>query len=206
MIDSWSDALLVAAQTMSAGGWRHTLANALSAGHRIDGALVMTCAEGNPREGAVAIWPPRSLPEELCTAASSDARDVFALDAQTLGHWMWSSRGHVLGGLFVRLGDGLSATEVRAPLGDVASVAAHTLEMALDLAASCGARIAHPLPHSLSAREREVAELVSQGFSDLNIAAQLRITEATVGSHLGKIYRKLGVHSRFELARRIGAL
>lgn len=54
----------------------------------------------------------------------------------------------------------------------------------------------------LSPREREIAALVVRGMSDLNIAAQLAIKEVTVGSHLNRIYKKLGVHSRVELASR----
>jgi DNA-binding CsgD family transcriptional regulator len=39
-------------------------------------------------------------------------------------------------------------------------------------------------------------------LSDLNIAAHLSLKEVTVGSHLRRIYRRLGVHSRVELAAR----
>jgi DNA-binding CsgD family transcriptional regulator len=53
----------------------------------------------------------------------------------------------------------------------------------------------------LSPRERQICMLVVEGFSDANIAARLSIKEATVGSHLARIYRKLRVHSRVQLAR-----
>jgi DNA-binding NarL/FixJ family response regulator len=55
----------------------------------------------------------------------------------------------------------------------------------------------------LSAREREVAALVAYGFSDANIAAQLDISEATIGTHLAKVFRKLNVHSRVQLTRKL---
>lgn len=55
----------------------------------------------------------------------------------------------------------------------------------------------------LTARELEIAGLVANGFSDLNVAKALAIDEATVGSHLRSVYRKLGVHSRVELAHRL---
>ncbi len=58
---------------------------------------------------------------------------------------------------------------------------------------------------ALSARERDVVALVSEGLSDVNIAARLFISEATVGSHLHRIYRKLGVHSRVALLLRLRA-
>jgi DNA-binding CsgD family transcriptional regulator len=43
------------------------------------------------------------------------------------------------------------------------------------------------------------------GFSDLNIAAQLDISEGTVGWHLNRIYKKLKVHSRVELSKLLAA-
>ncbi len=53
---------------------------------------------------------------------------------------------------------------------------------------------------SLTKREREIARLATQGFSDLNIAITLGVRESTVGTHLLRIYRKLGVQSRAQLA------
>ena len=52
---------------------------------------------------------------------------------------------------------------------------------------------------SLSAREREIAERVSQGARNREIAKQFGITEGTVKVHLHRIYRKLGIASRGEL-------
>jgi len=52
---------------------------------------------------------------------------------------------------------------------------------------------------TLSAREREVIELISAGFKNKQIAQRLEISEATVSHYLTTIYDKLGVSSRFEL-------
>ena len=52
----------------------------------------------------------------------------------------------------------------------------------------------------LSPREREVAELVAQGRSNKQVAAALFLSDRTVEYHLSAVYRKLGVHSRTELA------
>ncbi|MET9553902.1 response regulator transcription factor [Streptomyces sp. NPDC006645] len=49
---------------------------------------------------------------------------------------------------------------------------------------------------ALSAREREVLELVARGTSNREIAAELFISEATVKTHLTHIYGKLGVKDR----------
>jgi DNA-binding CsgD family transcriptional regulator len=45
--------------------------------------------------------------------------------------------------------------------------------------------------------------LLLDGYSDANIAALLQLSEETVGTHLRRVYRKLGVHSRLELSARL---
>jgi LuxR family transcriptional regulator, positive regulator of biofilm formation len=51
----------------------------------------------------------------------------------------------------------------------------------------------------LSNRESEVAELVSKGLSNKEVASQLFVTEKTVKFHLTNIYKKMGVKSRAQL-------
>jgi pimeloyl-ACP methyl ester carboxylesterase/DNA-binding CsgD family transcriptional regulator len=48
----------------------------------------------------------------------------------------------------------------------------------------------------LTAREREILDRVASGFSNLDIAGQLFISEKTVRNHLTAIFDKLGVTSR----------
>ncbi len=52
----------------------------------------------------------------------------------------------------------------------------------------------------LSGREQEVAELASQGETNRQIAAELYLSPRTVERHLERIYRRLGIKSRVELA------
>jgi DNA-binding NarL/FixJ family response regulator len=52
----------------------------------------------------------------------------------------------------------------------------------------------------LSVRERQVVELVSQGFKNREIAQRMFISEQTVKNHLHNIFDKLGVSDRLELA------
>ena len=54
----------------------------------------------------------------------------------------------------------------------------------------------------LTAAERRVAELVGQGLSNREVASALFLSAKTVEFHLRNIFRKLGVRSRTELARR----
>lgn len=55
----------------------------------------------------------------------------------------------------------------------------------------------------LTATEATVAELVASGLSNREVAERLVTSVRTVEGHLGSIYRKLGVRSRTELARRL---
>jgi DNA-binding NarL/FixJ family response regulator len=52
----------------------------------------------------------------------------------------------------------------------------------------------------LTAREREVAQVVASGASNKEVARQLGITERTVKAHLTAIMDKLGVRDRLQLA------
>jgi DNA-binding NarL/FixJ family response regulator len=53
---------------------------------------------------------------------------------------------------------------------------------------------------NLTNREREIANLVAQGQSNLEIAANLEIAERTVKAHLSSIYEKTKTGSRLNLA------
>lgn len=57
--------------------------------------------------------------------------------------------------------------------------------------------------YGLTAREREVARLVVSGNSNSQAAAALSISPTTVQDHLKKVFAKLGVGSRHELAARL---
>lgn len=55
----------------------------------------------------------------------------------------------------------------------------------------------------LSSREKEIALLIAEGKSDKEIAATLNISPATVATHNKKIFKKLDVHSRVELIKKL---
>lgn len=59
-----------------------------------------------------------------------------------------------------------------------------------------------PPLEALTAREREVLELVSQGLSNKLIARALSISEHTVKFHISSISTKLGASSRTDAVRR----
>lgn len=61
-----------------------------------------------------------------------------------------------------------------------------------------------PSSGALTPTERRVAELVAQGLQTKQVAGRLFVSPKTVEGHLSRIYVKLGVSSRTELAHRLG--
>src|SRR5205814_1881825 len=59
--------------------------------------------------------------------------------------------------------------------------------------------------NELSETERRIVELVVAGHRNREVAAELNLSPNTVVWNLSKVYRKLGVSSRTELAARIAA-
>ena len=62
-----------------------------------------------------------------------------------------------------------------------------------------------PSRDDLTRTEARVAALVGEGKTNREVAAALVVAERTVEFHLSNVYRKLGVRSRAELARRLDA-
>src|SRR5215469_13503559 len=126
-----------------------------------------------------------SLPTRvICVTAAEDDRDVVR--AMRLG-----ARGVVLK---------QSATDLlvksihRVHAGDIWLDNRMT---AFAKSSDSGPRREKPL---LSDREKEIVQLVAQGFRNKEIGEKLFISEQTVKNHLHNIFDKLGVSDRLELA------
>ena len=75
---------------------------------------------------------------------------------------------------------------------DVSGAVASALSFDTDLRASS---------HTLTARERQVLQLIAEGHTSARIAERLHIAASTVEVHRRNIMRKLGLHNVVELTR-----
>ena len=64
-----------------------------------------------------------------------------------------------------------------------------------------GDPVADPELDQLTAREREVLQLIARGYRYKEIAARLHLSARTVESHVSAVLRKLQLSSRHELTR-----
>lgn len=190
---------------------------------------MLNCAPGHDRRAAAAVvqrlrqleaidpFSPRRAAE--CRASVMSAADVGGLDAYArsmygqrlrrfgygapLSLYLWRADRIVAGVTLLRGCD--------APPFDVTTVRLlrqlqPLLEEAFGFVAEPYVPAAPPvsLATTLTAREAEVARLVGRGASNAEIAATLAVSEVTVKAHLTKVYSKLGVRSRTQLALAMG--
>ena len=113
----------------------------------------------------------------VLTTYGSDADILPAIEAGATGYLLKDSpRGE----LFRAIRAAAQGNPMLTP-----SVAARLME-----------RMRSPTVEALTSREIDVLKLVARGAHNKDIATQLYITEATVKSHLIRIYGKLGVEDR----------
>jgi DNA-binding CsgD family transcriptional regulator len=109
-------------------------------------------------------------------------------------------------GEFADLGAQALAADARAQAAEAHRGAGHRRQASASAASAAslarsGGGIRTPaleglVPYELTVREREVAMLASQGVSNPEIARRLVLSVRTVETHLGRVYDKLGIHSR----------
>jgi DNA-binding CsgD family transcriptional regulator len=89
-----------------------------------------------------------------------------------------------------------------------AGAAAFAERARTELRATGGPALQHTIetPDTLTAQEALIARLAGDGASNPDIAAQLFISPATVAYHLRKVFTKLGLSSRSQLAAALPAL
>ena len=141
--------------------------------------------------------------------AATFARVAIA-EAEVAGAALEGARAHVLAG--------------RALIGDAREAGVAHLESAVEAARRCGApRVVDEAQHALrragvrigrggprapgttgldalSPREREIADLVATGLTNREIGARLFLSEKTIETHLTRVFQKLGLRSRAQVA------
>ena len=140
-----------------------------------------------------------ALPETrilVVTTYDSDDAIIGAIEAGASGYLLKTASGAEL----VEAVRRVAAGELALAPSVTAKLVAQT--RAAGAAATAGPGTAHPPAGSLgsapalSERELQVLQLVADGLSNPEIAVRLRIGEATVKTHLGKVFAKLEVNSR----------
>jgi DNA-binding NarL/FixJ family response regulator len=88
---------------------------------------------------------------------------------------------------------------IRVVAAGEAVVAPRVTRRLLDrFAGRLGPDAAGPAPVDLTDRETEVLLLVAEGLSNLEIGGRLRVAEATVKTHIGRILAKLNLRDRVQ--------
>lgn len=70
-----------------------------------------------------------------------------------------------------------------------------------DAAADQGTVGGRQLPDGLTPREAEVLTLIADGLSNAQICARLVVSQATVKTHINRIFAKIGAHDRAQAVR-----
>ena len=115
-----------------------------------------------------------------------------ATDAEALRYLQTGARG------FVRKSGPLDA--LLACLRSVASGQSWVADFGPEAGSKDGSGLPRYHRSELTPRERQVVELVEQGFKNREIASELSICQGTVKIHLKHIFEKTGVRGRYGLA------
>ena len=82
----------------------------------------------------------------------------------------------------------------------IRTVAGENVWLPASLQTHMAAQLRGPAMSALSPREEQVVRYVALGLRNAEIAKELSISEDTVKTHLNRIFRKLGLRDRVELA------
>jgi ATP/maltotriose-dependent transcriptional regulator MalT len=152
--------------------------------------------------------------EVLAWTAAADGGSERAAILLGVADQMWPSVGYpMFGSRFLGASRHACELSARQALGDEAYDAAVQRGRALDvdaaIAYALGEEARAPAaagdpdgspPTPLTPREQEVAELISRGMSNREIAGRLVISQRTAESHVEHILQKLGFGSRVQVA------
>jgi DNA-binding NarL/FixJ family response regulator len=173
-------------------GEAETVAQAIPLVRELDPDVVLLdvhLPDGTGAAVIAAVAPERPGVKFLALSVSDSAEDVIAVIRA-------GARGYVTKSI---AGDELSEAVRRVAEGD-AVFSPRLAGFVLD-AFRGGEPATDPELDLLTAREREVLQLIARGYRYKEIAAQLHLSVKTVESHVSAVLRKLQLSSRHELTR-----
>ena len=143
------------------------------------------------RDGVAATARIRALP----SPPSVDVLTAFATDAYVLG----ALRAGAAGFLLKHTPPPQLVDAVRQAAAGTMTLSPEAITPLLDAASAPQVEGVERVA-SLSDREAEVADLVAEGLTNADIAARLYLSLPTVKTHLARIFEKLAVTNRVQLA------
>jgi DNA-binding CsgD family transcriptional regulator len=196
-------------------GYPHRLPDMIEAAARMGDRTAAEAAMAQLATRATAAgtsWALGLLARSQALMAGADAEEHYALALELLGATSMDlelGRAHLLYGEWLRRArrhvdarDHLRrAHEMFAAMGAKGFAERARVELL-----ATGERVPNATvgtTHGLTPQEAQVSRLVVEGANNREIASQLFISESTVEYHLTKAFRKLGVKSRTQLARRV---
>lgn len=182
--------LLVSDQPALLGGFRHVLANS-------DFEVIANWPPGD----TVAQTPDLVLVDVTSGLTLGELRSVTAgLPGCPVVLW---SDSLPLDSLFQALEFGVRGIVRRSSTGEQLAETLRRVangEMQIGFGVAQGAAV-RERQVSLTPREKEIVTLLRRGLRNKEIGAEMNITEGTVKIYLFRLFQKLGVKNRFELAR-----
>ena len=193
-------AFVVAPAPVTRAGLRSMLANAEGTDVRIVGEASSPTDSSELSEADVVLVANEELLEEASFAVAEDGTQALVLISEE-DHAVSRLRAMQLRGWGVVPPDAppeeLAAAVAAAGQGLIVLPKAVTERLLHEPAAS-----AEELSETLTAREREVLDLLGHGLSNKLIGRELHISEHTVKFHISSLYAKLGVNNRAEAVSR----
>ncbi|MFL5991399.1 MAG: response regulator transcription factor [Rubrobacteraceae bacterium] len=193
-------AFVVAPAPVTRAGLRSMLANAEGTDVRVVGEASSPTDSSELSEADVVLLANEELLEEASFAVAEDGTQALVLISEE-DHAVSRLRAMQLRGWGVVPPDAppeeLAVAVAAAGQGLIVLPKAVTERLLHEPAAS-----AEELSETLTAREREVLDLLGHGLSNKLIGRELHISEHTVKFHISSLYAKLGVNNRAEAVSR----
>jgi DNA-binding NarL/FixJ family response regulator len=193
-------AFVVAPTPVTRAGLRSMLANAEGTEVRVVGEATSPTDPSAFSEADVVLLADEELLEEASMAVAEDGTQALVLV---------SEEEHVVSRLRAMQLRGWGLVPPDAPPEELAAAVAAAGQGLIVLPKTLTERLLQePAPsvgelsETLTAREREVLDLLAHGLKNADIAGELHISEHTVKFHISSLYAKLGVNNRAEAVSR----